>query len=93
MSRVISREGAYSVEFVVDARHRRLSFGFWEGKQFVCMPSLHCERDVSPTKGCIGLLSRLLSAISGDATIICCGWSSADFVKVLEKSPGRKAGV
>ena len=38
-------------------------------------------------------MSRLLSAISGDATIICCGGSSADFVKVLDKNPGRKAGV
>ena len=38
-------------------------------------------------------MSRLLSAISGDATIICCGGSRADFVKVLDKSPGRKAGV
>ena len=35
----------------------------------------------------------LLSAISGDATIICCGGSNANFVKVLNKSPGRKAGV
>ena len=35
-------------------------------------------------------MSQLLSASSGDATIICCGGSSADFVKVLDKSPGRK---
>ena len=54
---------------------------------------LHCGRDVPPTKSYIDLVSRLLSAISGDATIICCGGSSADFVKVLDKSPGRKAGV
>ena len=59
----------------------------------MCLPVLHCGRDVPPTKSYIDLVSRLLSAISGDATIICCGGSSADFVKVLEKSPGRKAGV
>ena len=57
------------------------------------MPILRCERDVSPTKGYIDLMSRLLSAVSGDSTIICCGGSSADFVKVLDKSPGRKAVV
>ena len=54
---------------------------------------LHCGRDVLPTKSYIDLVSRLLSAISGDATFICCGWSNAEFVKVLDKTPGRKAGV
>ena len=46
-----------------------------------------------PQKGYIDLMSRLLSAISGDATSICCGGLNADFVKVLDKSLGRKAGV
>ena len=90
---VIAREGAYSIEFSVGPRRRTLSVGFWEGKRFVCMSMLHCRRDVPPTKGYIDLMSRLLSAISGDATIICCGGSNADSVKVLDKSPGRKAGV
>ena len=74
--------------------HRRtLSLCFWEGKRFLCLPMLHCGRDVSPTKSYIDLVSRLLSAISVYATIICCGGSNADFVKVVDKSPGRKAGV
>ena len=93
VSAVIAREGANSIEFSVGPRRRTLSVGFWEGKRFVCMPMLHCRGDVPPTKGYIGLMSRLLSAISGDATIICCGGSNAGFVKVLDKSPGRKAGV
>ena len=93
MSSVIAREGAYSIEFSVGSHHRTLSVGFWEGKRFVCMPMLHCGRDVRPTKSYVDLVSRLLSALSGDATIICCGGSNADFVKVLDKSPGRKAGV
>ena len=54
---------------------------------------LHCGRDVPPAKSYVDLTSRLLSAISGDATFICCGGSSADFVKALDKSPGRKEGV
>ena len=57
------------------------------------MPMLHCGRDVPPAKSYVNLMSRLLSAVSGDATIICCGGSSADFVKALNRSPGRKAGV
>ena len=93
MSSVIAREGAYSIEFSVGSHRRTLNVGFWEGKRFVCMPMLHCGRDVPPTKNYIDLVSRLLSAISGDATIICCGGSNSDFVKVLDKSPGRKAGV
>ena len=78
----IAREEAYSVEIAVDSHRRTLSFGFWEGKQFVCMPIVHCGRDVPPTKVYIHLRSRLLSFISGDATMICCVGSSADFVKV-----------
>ena len=93
MSSVIAREGAYSIDFFVDSRRRTLSLCFWEGKRFLCLPMLHCGRDVPPTKNYIDFVSRLMSAISGDATIICSGSSSADFVKVLDKSPGRKAGV
>ena len=93
VSSVIAREGAYSIEFSVGSDHRTLSVGFWEGKRFVCMPMLYCGRDVPPTKSYIDLVSRLLSAISGDATIICGGGSNSDFVKVLDKSLGRKAGV
>ena len=93
VSSVIAREGAYSIEFSVVSRHRTLSLCFWEGKRLVCLPALHCGRDVPPTKSYIDLVSRLLGAISGDATIICCGGSNADFVKVLDKSPERKAGV
>ena len=93
VSSVIAREGAYSIEFFVDSRRRTLSLCSWEGKRFLCLPMLHCGRDVPPTKGYIDLVSRLLSAISGDATIICSGGSSADLVKVLDKSPGRNAGV
>ena len=92
VSSVIAREGAYSIEFSVGSHRRTLSVGFWEGKRFVCMPMLHCG-DVPPTKSYIDLVSRLLSAIPGAATIICCGGSNADFVKVLDKSPGRKVGV
>ena len=93
VSSVIAREGAYSIEFSVGSHRRTLSLGFWEGKRFVCLPMLHCGRDFPRTKSYIDLVSRLLSAISGHATIICCGGSNSDFVKVLDKSPGRKAGV
>ena len=93
VSSVIAREGVYSIEFFVDSSRRTLSLCFCEGKRFLYLPMLHCGRDVLPTKSYIDLFSRLLSAISGDATIICCGGSSADFVKVLDKSPCRKAGV
>ena len=93
VSFVIAREGAYSIDFSVGSHRRTLSVGFWEGKRFVCMPMLHCGRDVPPTNSYIDLVSRLLSAVFGDATIICCGGSNADFVKVLDKSPGWMAGV
>ena len=61
----------------------------------MCMPIaiVQCGRDVPPPKSYVDLTSRLLSAISGDATIICCVGSRADFVKVLDKSLGQKVGV
>ena len=93
VSSVIARDGAYSIEFSVGSRHRKLTLCFQESKRLVCLPMLHCGRDVPPTKSYIDLVSRLLGAISGDATIFCCGGSNADFVNVLDKSPGRKAGV
>ena len=93
VSSVIAREGAYSIEFSVGSHRRTLSVGFWEVKRFVCMPMLHCGRDVPATKSFIDLVSRLLSDVSGDATMVCCCGSNSNFVKVLYKSPGRKAGV
>ena len=93
VSSVIACEGAYSIEFAVDSHRRTLSIGFSEGKQLMCMPIVHCGRGVSPTYVYIDLMSRLLSAISDDSTVICCVRSSADFVKVLDKNPGRRAGV
>ena len=93
VSSVIAREGAYSIEFSVGSHRRTLSVGLWDGKRFVCVPMLHCGRNVPPTKSFNDLVARLLNANSGDATIICCGGSNADFVKVLDKSPGWKAGV
>ena len=76
VSSVIAREGAYSIEFSVGSHRRTLIVGFWEGKRFVCMPMLPCGRDIPPTKSYSDLVSRLLSAISGDATIICWGGSN-----------------
>ena len=93
VSSVIARDGAYSIEFSAGSHRRTLSVGFWKGKRFVCLPMLLCGKDVPPTKSYFDLVSRLISAVSGDATIICCGGSNADFVKVMHKSLGRKVGV
>ena len=60
VSSVIAREGAYSIEFSVISHRRTLSVGFWEGRHFVCMPMLHCGRDVPPTKSYIDLVSDCL---------------------------------
>ena len=93
VSAVFAHEGAYSIEFAENSHRRTLSIRFWEGKHFVCMPIGLYGRDVSPTTGYIDLMSQLLKAISGDATVICGGGSSADFVKVLDKNPCWKAAV
>ena len=84
VSAVIARQGSYSIDFAVDLHRRTLSVGFWEGRQFVCLFIVHYGRDVSPTKGYLNLIARLFSATSGDATVICCGGSIAEFPKVLD---------
>ena len=73
MSAIIAREGAHLIEFTVVLHPRTLGIAFWEGKQFECMPIVHCGRIVSPTKRYVDLMSRLLTAIPRDATVICCG--------------------
>ena len=86
-------KGQNRLNFFVELQRRTLSIGFWEGKQFVCMPFVHCGRHFSATKGYFDLGSRLLSAISSDATSIWCGGSRAIFVKAWDENPGRKVGV
>ena len=93
MSAAIAREGAYSSELAVDLQHQTMSFGFWEGKQFLGRSNVHCIRSISPAKSYINMTSRLLSAVSGDATVFCCDGSSTHFLKVFNRSPGRKAAV
>ena len=90
---VIAREGAYSMEFIVESRRRILSLTFWVGKQLVGMPIDFCGGGVPFSRGFVELTSQLLSVIGGEATIICCGGSNVDFIKALDKSPGRKTGI
>ena len=63
------------------------------GTQFVCIPIVHCRRDVSLANSYVDSRSRLLSAVSGNATKICCGGLEADFIEALNRSLARKAGV
>ena len=93
MSAVVARDGAYLIEFLVDSQRQTLSIGFWEGKQFVCMPMVHCGRNVSVTKSYVDMTSKVLSAVFSNATLIRSGGANADFIMLLERSPGRKASV
>ena len=89
----IAPEGASSKEFSVASRRQILSVSFWEGIQLVRMPVAQCGKDVPLSKSFVELTSQLLSAISGDAKNKRCGGSNFDFVKALDKSPSRKAGI
>ena len=90
---VIAREGAFWLEFSVDSRCRILSVSFWEGKQLVCMPIALCGRDMPLSRKFVAVTSQLLNVIGGEATINCCGGSNVDFIKTLDKSPGREVGM
>ena len=57
------------------------------------MPIVHCGRDISVAKSYVDLTPRFLSAVSPNASISSCGGANTDFIKALDKSASRKAGV
>ena len=52
-----------------------------------------CGREVAVARSQVDSTSQLLSAVSGGATIGGCGRASAAFIKDLDRSSSRKAGV
>ena len=90
---VLEREKVYSLEFTTTSVRRKLSISFWEGKDLVTITIAQRGRDVPSVKSSVLLCSQLLSAISLDPTIICCGGGSADFIQSLDKAPSQKAGI
>ena len=87
LAAILGREKVYSLKFESTTMRRNLSVSFWEGKELVTMTIAHCGRDVSVVKSNVLLSSQLLSAISTEPRIICCGGSSFDFIKALDKAP------
>ena len=90
---ILGREKVYSLEFESTTTRRNLSVSFWEGKELVTMTIAHCGRDVPVTKSNVVLSSQLLSAVSTGPRIICCGVSSLEFNKALDKASSQKAGI
>ena len=57
------------------------------------MTIAHCGRDVPVMKSIVLLSSQLLSALSTEPRIVCCGGSSLVFIKALDKAPSQKDGI
>ena len=57
------------------------------------MAFTHCSRDVPVVKGSVSMVGQLLSIVSTDQTIVCCGGADSDFIKAFDRDPTRKAGV
>ena len=57
------------------------------------MTIVYCGRDVLVVKSNVLVSSQLLSAVSTEPRIICCGGSSLEFTKALDKAPSQKAGI
>ena len=87
-----ARVGADSLVFTVGSRLRILSVNFWEGNSWFICPLLFVKICAVFVKFC-GADVTIVSVIGGEATIICCGGWNVDFIKALEKSPGRKTGM
>ena len=66
---------------------------FWEGRELVTMTFAHCGRDVPVVKSNVFLSSQLLSAVSTEPRIFCCGGGSLEFIKALDKAPSEKSGI
>ena len=93
LAAIVGREEVYSLEFQSTTTRRNLSITFWEGKELVAMTIAHCGRDVPVMKSTVLLSLQLLSAVSTEPRIICCGGSSLEFIKALAKAPSQKAGI
>ena len=93
LAAVLDREKVYSLEFESTDTRRILSMTFWEGKEIVTMIIAHCGRYVAVVKCNVLLSSQLLSAVSTEPRIICCGGSNLEFIKALDKAPSQKAGI
>ena len=93
LAAIFEREKVYSLEFESTTTWRNLSMTFWEGKELATMTIAHCGRDVPVVKSIVVLSSKLLSAVSTEPRIICCGGSILEFIKALDKAPLQKAGI
>ena len=70
---MVGKEGVFFLELKSLAVRRSLSLCFWEGKKLVMMLLTHCSRDVPVVKGNVSMVGQLLSVVSTDPTIVCCG--------------------
>ena len=93
LAAILGREEVYSLEFQSTTTRRNLSITFWEGRELVTMTIAHCGRDVPVMKSSVSLCSQFLSAVSTEPRIICCGGSSLEFIKALDKAASQKAGI
>ena len=59
----------------------------------ITMSIADCGRFVPAVKSNVLLSSQLLSALSTEIRIICCGGSRLEFVKALDKAPSSKSGI
>ena len=92
LAKIIQREKVYSLVFGSTTIRRSLCISFWEGKELITMSIAHFGRDIPAVKSNVLLISQLLSAVSIEARNICCGGSSVEFIKGLDKVPSQKAG-
>ena len=76
---ILHREKLYSLNFVSTNTRRSLSISFWEGNELITMSVARCCRDVPAVEINVFLSSQLLSAVSTEPRIICCGGSSLEF--------------
>ena len=93
LAALLGREKVYSLEFQSTTTRRNLSISFWEGRELVTMTIAHCGRDVPVMKSTVLLSSQLSSDASTEPSIICCGGSSLEFIKALDKAPSQQAGI
>ena len=71
----------------------KFEYQFLGGETLIIMSIAHCGRDVPVVKGNVLLSSQLLSAVSTEPRINCCGGSNLEFIKALDKNPSQKTGV
>ena len=93
ISKQIGIMGGFSVEYEERGRFLHLSVRFWHNDQLCKINLARCGRTVDFPVGYLGLLSRVLSAVSTSPGLVSCSGCPDDVYQTFDDSGYFKRGI